>query len=262
MPLRPGIRPGRADKRRAAPTLRGNAPGDLLPRIGYDNHQLACTRTVHDLIQYNRSGRSRRQAVQHRVYIAEHRPAEQDHHSITCQHHRAYRQVRPQRLDGHHQQVHAARGRAAHIEQRHPCAEEHARVQRCKERLARIGGQPRENHIKEQHTEHHTPQRPAQEPPPDKPVAEHKQRQVEQQRPQPDRHPQQLAEQQRQPGHAARRESRVLCKYIDAHRVAYAARQIGGNIPAPAAALRFSHSASLPLREPAGLRQFAGAPQG
>ena len=38
MPLRPGIRPGRADKRRAAPTLRGNAPGDLLPRIGYDNH--------------------------------------------------------------------------------------------------------------------------------------------------------------------------------------------------------------------------------
>ena len=52
--------------------------------------------------------------------------------TVACQHHRAYRQVRPQRLDGHHQQVHAARGRAAHIEQRHPCTEEHARVQRCK----------------------------------------------------------------------------------------------------------------------------------
>ena len=204
---------------------------DLPAFSGYDDRQRARARTVQDLIDHDRGDSCRGHPVEHCVDISEYRPAEQYHYKVYEERDHAHRHVGLFLLDRKGEEINPAGRRAAYIKERHPGSQKDAGTDRGHQPAARVHRYIGEYHIKKQRRDHHRLRTFYKKRPAYRFVADGYKRDVEQKSHRTHRQAEKIVQDQRQPGDAARRESGISRKGINAGSIKYTAGNVIEEIP-------------------------------
>ena len=140
--------------------------------VRYDERELAGIGAVHDLVGDDGENEVDHHAVDDAVKIAENDAAEHHDDAVREQNEPTKRQVRVLGLERHRDEVRAAGGGIAHIDERIAQSAEHARADGGDEPLAGILREHRGYVIHEERGEDHAPHAAKEKPPPEHPIAE------------------------------------------------------------------------------------------
>lgn len=203
---------------------------DLLTFGGDDDRQLARIGTVHDLVDDRGSDESSDQTVEDRIDIAVNRPAQRDDHQIDGHGHKTDGKMGLERLDGHGQKIRAACGGAANVKQRQTASQKDAGKQCGEDRISRIGGRERKDHIQKYRGDQNGADGFCQKAPAHDPVTQQDTGNVQQDAGDTDGKPEKIVDQQGHAGDPAGRKARVLGKGINAGGVQDASHDVARQI--------------------------------